>query len=138
MTVLYKSLEAEVSAVEANPLIRQNFSNLGVTHRGILPVQRKEVFNRLGWLLKNNPENPVVYLNLAFFASAAGRFDIAEIFSGAAFSFNKGRNRLGQQDQMIAGNVYRASKAKAHHSDEFQNPLIDAARECGIIKPSAP
>ncbi|MCE7887141.1 MAG: hypothetical protein DYH13_06525 [Alphaproteobacteria bacterium PRO2] len=138
MTVLYKYLETAVSAVERHPLIRQNFSDLGVVHRVVPPMQRKEVFERLGRVLKSDPENPLIYLNLAFFAAAANRYDIAEVFSFAACNFKKGKSGLKPEDRIIAENVYNSSKAKTHRSDEVHNPLVAAAKECGVIKPSTP
>jgi hypothetical protein len=137
MTVLYKYLETALVAVEQNPLTRQNFSDLGVTYRIIPPAQRKEVFERLGRVLKSNSENPHVCLNLAFFGAAAGRYDIVEIFSAVCDS-NKRKSGLQPDELRLAKNMCNSSKIKVRRSDEIYNPLIIAAEECGLVESPVP
>ncbi len=90
------------------------------------------IFERLAGVLLEDPKNPVLYLNLSSFATAAMRFDIAKDFSSAAFNYNEKKHKLKPDERELAGRMYHSASAKRHSSKDIHNPLLNAAEQCGI------
>lgn len=132
---LSTALELAVAAVERKPENRERFRQLAdICQTSYTPLHRI-VFTRLAEVLSKNPESAALCLNLAILTLAVKRPDMAKAFSGAAIA--KGAGKLDHQEMALARGMKDFAGRAAHtikvpDIESHRNPLILAARKCGI------
>lgn len=138
-----EQLTEAMNAIVRKPAHRQLYLDLGhmlsstPNEKGIRDVYEAVVYEFLAGILKQDPKNPVLHLNLAAFATALTRLDIARDFSDAAIKL--GKNKLEQQPMALAKTINSFANRHAGYRNIRGpvNPLIEAAHACGIINSPA-
>ena len=138
--ILSAELEAAIVNVEQHPLQDGAFMDLATDL--FLAGRRADnrdaydaIFERLAEVLRQNPKDLAVYLNLAVFAWAVQQWAIAEDFAGTAFA--RGEKSLDLRKRTLAYGIYESAKERRTHEVSTQgdvscNPLAQAGQEVGI------